>query len=31
LKDEFVEELLAKFGESALAKLKKETKEERAQ
>lgn len=30
LKDEFVEELMAKYGENALAKSKKETKEYRA-
>lgn len=29
LKDEFVKELMAKYGETALSKLKKETKEEK--
>lgn len=29
LKDKFVQELMAKYGESALLKLKKETKEEK--
>lgn len=29
LKDKFVEELMAKYGETALSKLKKETKEEK--
>lgn len=29
LKDKFVEELMTKYGETALSKLKKETKEEK--